>query len=407
MSQSQQQVVGPPEDNPHPAFAASQTVAANQTTAAVRRDAKSSQVVGGTSSLIKLALLGIIPLMLFGEVSWATVIYIRSADHTITLKRGMHELIVQRGDTVVHTRNFEVVRGKNAVLRITLEKNAGLPATKTIPSPTAAANRRAAEWVLSVGGYLYFSSDNTEGIYNKIDKVEDMPQGAFDITIVRLSEKQFDEADLKNLQGLTKLVQLELKSATMTGSGIAHLTKLPSLYYLNIGRAAITDEGMSHVAKLPKLSHLEANEVRFSDAGVQHLVGHPTLKTLGLSGANITDGCAVHLKRIPKMDFLSLHHALITDVTLAHLAEMKSLTRINLQNTKITDAGLRHLAKMEGLNYLDVRNTKITDAGLMHLKLSPKLTQLWANGMTATDQGMLDLNAAREAADLPAIKVSR
>jgi hypothetical protein len=392
------------------------------------------RVVGSTSSSIKLALLGVIPLMLIGAVSWATVIYIRSADQTIkieiddptakvtidgaeititgigdtiTLKRGMHELIVQRGDTVVYTRNFEVVKGKNPVLRITLEQNAGIPAAKTTPSPTAVANRRAAEWVLSVGGYLYFSSEDTEGIFNKIEKVEDVPQGLFDITIVRLGGKQFDEADLKNLQGLPKLRELELTSTSMTGSGFAHLVNLPSLVAVNISRSAMTDEGMFHVAKLPKLSNLSANEIRFGDTGVEHLAGHPTLKTLALSGANITDGCVVHIKQIPKLDNLSFHNALITDAALVHLAEMTSLTRINLQNTKITDVGLMHLAKREGLTYLDVRSTKVTDTGLMHLKSLPKLTQLWVNGVSITDQGALDLNAAREAADLPEITVAR
>ena len=38
----------------------------------------------------------------------------------ITLKPGKHGLIVKRGDVVVETRDFTVLRGENPVLRITL-----------------------------------------------------------------------------------------------------------------------------------------------------------------------------------------------------------------------------------------------------------------------------------------------
>src|SRR5262249_52667151 len=56
----------------------------------------------------------------------------------ITLKPGKHGLVIKRGDVVVETREFNVMRGDNPVLKISL------PAVATGQGPTVAKGRLAA-----------------------------------------------------------------------------------------------------------------------------------------------------------------------------------------------------------------------------------------------------------------------
>ncbi|MBT4865890.1 MAG: protein kinase [Planctomycetaceae bacterium] len=67
------------------------------------------------------------------------VITITGVGDTIQLKPGMHELIVERGDTKVHTRQFEVFKGKNPVLRITVNEYAEDIPKDQWPEPLAPA----------------------------------------------------------------------------------------------------------------------------------------------------------------------------------------------------------------------------------------------------------------------------
>lgn len=95
-------------------------------------------------------------------------IRIENVGETIRLSPGDHKYVLRRGDEVIETDNFTVVRGENEVLRIDLANNveARVPAADVSPTstPSSASDRefvevRRFEGNPKIKGALEFSSD--------------------------------------------------------------------------------------------------------------------------------------------------------------------------------------------------------------------------------------------------------
>jgi serine/threonine protein kinase len=171
-------------------------------------------------------------------------------------------------------------------------------------------NRRAAEWVLSVGGFVRISQDREVKVASKL------PSTRFSVTQVDLSGKSIDDNGLTNLAGLS-LTHLNLYATRVTDAGLAKLAALARVNYLNLGRTAVTDEGLARLKELRGLDWLYLNETGVSDAGLARLQDVPALKKLQLND-------------LP-----------ITNAGLARLQGIKSLTYLNVQGTGVTKEGLQ------------------------------------------------------------------
>jgi len=64
---------------------------------------------------------------------------------------------------------------------------------------------------------------------------------------------------LRNLDGLTALIRLELDSTRVTDAGVARIAHLPRLQGLDLGKTALSDAGMAHLRRLPGLRWLDAS----------------------------------------------------------------------------------------------------------------------------------------------------
>jgi hypothetical protein len=219
-------------------------------------------------------------------------------------------------------------------------------------TPNNAAERRAAEWVLSKGGaveVLLPGKADAEPINLPL------PDVPFCVVNVTLEPSNVEDDDLKNLQDLAKLRLLSLHRADK-----------------------ITDKGLAYIGSLTTLQVLDLYHTKITDAGMEHV------------------------ERLQQLQRLSVHETALTDAGLSHLANLKELTALNLSGTRVSDRGLVHLAGLAKLGWLQLRNTAVTDEGLRHLRGLTALHELYLDSDKISEKAAADLKTS-----LPYCKISR
>jgi Leucine-rich repeat (LRR) protein len=272
------------------------------------------------------------------------------------------------------------------------------------------SDRRAAEYVLSIGGTVRIN-----GAEREIGAVAELPQGPFRLTSVNLrGNKQVTDASLAAFQDCTNVTYLNLSGTQVTDEGLMHfkdckgLTELRlegvrvtdaglaafkncNLKTFNLGNTPVTDAGLAHLKDCKDLTVCHLLNTPVTDTGLAHLKDCKNLTWLDLRGTKVTDTGLAYFKDCKNLSTLWLVNTPITDAGLALFESCKKLTQLELSGTSITDAGLAHFTDCKNLIVLYLDGTKVSDAGLAHFKGTP-LTHLWINNTGITDltplQGM-------------------
>ena len=203
---------------------------------------------------------------------------------------------------------------------------------------SADPDRRAAEWVLSIGGKIQVNDQERE-----IPAAE-LPKQPFRLTGVNLRDNQ-----------------------KVTDAGLAHFKDCKNLAWLNLGQTAVTDAGLAHFKDCKNLTRLKLYGTRVTDAGLAHFQDCKNLTELSLDHMAVTDAGLAHFKDCKNLTQLNLGQTAVTDAGLAHLKDCKNLTELNMADTNVSDSGLEQLARYSKLTFLNVTNTKVTEAGVKKL----------------------------------------
>lgn len=261
----------------------------------------------------------------------------------IQLKPGQYTVETQKDGKVVRRDPVTISKNERQIVRVSWERPPGVD-----------HDRRAAEYVLSIGGRVKVNDEDQD-----ITAAADLPQGPFRLTMVELSQnKQVTDAGLavfKDCKNLTRL----------------------SLWQTNVG-----DEGLVHVKDCKAVTHLWLGSTRVTDAGMAHLDGRTNLVLLDLLATNVTDVGLGYLKGCRGMDNLSLCNTGVTDAGLAHIKDFKSMRNLFLNSTQVTDAGLTRLAGLDRLGFLGLTQApQVTAKGVASLAKSlPQCIIDWDGG---------------------------
>jgi serine/threonine protein kinase len=303
--------------------------------------------------------------------------------------------------------------------------DAPVAAEKTAPpAPSAVAAgesgsswRRAAEWVLSLGGEI-----NVKGVAGGIKAVKDLPSGRFSIQRIFLNLKPKEGAaitddDLTRLNGLRDLEVLQLHHLpNVTGSGLAalascadsmreiecynvglqpacidHLLRWKNLQVVNFNDTkSLTSEAL---ARLAALKHLRDLSLRgnpgFDSKALLALAECTKVTSLDLNGTAVADEGLSALKGMTGLERLDLVDVRgVHGSGLAHLAGLMQLKTLRLANTQVVDESLRALSNLTSLEVLDLKQTKITSACLPHLAGLTKLKSLNLAAPDFTGEGL-------------------
>jgi serine/threonine protein kinase/Leucine-rich repeat (LRR) protein len=295
-------------------------------------------------------------------------VYDKVKDRRFVLSPGDYDIEVrEEGDGGVRfaTKRVTITRGgkETFVARLELAK-AKTPDTDTTPV-RAGDERKAAEWVLSLGGKVTVRDGDGEREVSTAKELPAEPQ------VVRVDLNHRDgvtDADLARLRPMSRLSWLKLDGTPVTDAGLAHLKGMTSLTALDLGDTKVSNAGLEQLKGLTGLTLLLLNGTSVSGAGLQHLQTLPRLTNLGLARTPIGDTGLQKIEPLTNLAILDLGVTTVSDAGMAHLKPLTALERLNLYDTKVTDAGMAHLKVLPRLVSADVRSTKVTNAGVAALR---------------------------------------
>ncbi|MBI3469015.1 MAG: SUMF1/EgtB/PvdO family nonheme iron enzyme, partial [Planctomycetes bacterium] len=109
----------------------------------------------------------------------------------------------------------------------------------TATSTTSDRDRRAAEWVLSIGGNIKIKENGQE---RQTGAVGDLPRGAFELTVGDLnSNPKVSDAGLAHFKDCKNLTWLVLSNTHVSDAGVAHFKDCKNLMVLHLGGTQVSD----------------------------------------------------------------------------------------------------------------------------------------------------------------------
>jgi serine/threonine protein kinase/Leucine-rich repeat (LRR) protein len=246
-------------------------------------------------------------------------------------------------------------------------------------------DRRAAEYVLSIGGVIRIDGGDRE-----IRAAAQLPKEAFRLTDVDLNfNKQVTDAGLAAFKDCTSVTALGLYACgQVTDAGLAHFKDCKDLSLLYIEGVGVTDAALAVFANYKNLTVLQLGNTRVTDAGLAHLQDIKSLTSIQLLNQPVTDAGLAHLKNCKNLTHLDLRGTQVTDAGLAHFKDCKDLSVLWLGSTSITDVGLALFKDCQNLTQLDLAGTSITDDGVARVKGHKSLTSLDLQGTPVTDAAL-------------------
>src|ERR1019366_4740994 len=152
------------------------------------------------------------------------------------------------------------------------------------PKAAADPDRKAAEWVLSIGGIVKVNGEARE-----IKAPADLPQGVFDLTCVHLVDNpKVSDAGLTNFKDCKNLTRLVLFGTPVSDAGLAHLKDCKNFQDLILNGIKVGDAGLAYFKDCKNLKHLALGGTQMSGAGLAHLKDCNSLKTISLNGSKVS-----------------------------------------------------------------------------------------------------------------------
>jgi eukaryotic-like serine/threonine-protein kinase len=274
---------------------------------------------------------------------------IKPGERNKDLPQGHYAIEVVGADGVkLDTPRFEMFKDGKVIVRVILEPKT---AAKDV-------DRRAAEWVLSIGGQVKVDVNGKE---SEVVVVEELPNSPFRLRSVNLAHhSHVSNGELVLLKGLKHLTTLDLGETRVSDEGLVHLANLTSLQVLRLFGTKVTCSGVKHLAGLTELRELSLGKTPLNETQLVHLQQFPKLDHIGLGWTRISDAGMVHLRKPTRLTSLYIAFTAIGDPGLAHLKEQTQLRELNLFGTRVTDNSLEVLLALKNLQLLELRKTAIT-----------------------------------------------
>ena len=257
------------------------------------------------------------------------------------------------------------------------------------PGTTASADpdRRAAEWVLSIGGTIKINESGNE---RDIKPGGELPRGPFELTIIDLSGNQkVTTAGLAHFKDCNNLTRLGLPNTQVSDAGLVYFKGCNNLTSLYLGGTQVTDAGLAYFKDCKYLTILDVGGTRVSDAGLAYFNDCKNLTSLAFGGATkVSDAGLVYFKDRNNLTTLYLGGTRVSDAGLAYFKDCKYLTILDLGGAHVSDAGLVYFKDCKNLTTLYLGGTRVSDAGLAYFKDCKYLTILDLGGAHVSDAGL-------------------
>ena len=182
-----------------------------------------------------------------------------------------------------------------------LAPNEDNPRMNTAVSP----DRRAAEWILSIGGKVRVNDNTQDDIVDKAN----LPSDGFRLTYIQLSGK-----------------------AQVRDDDLAIFASCQDLAAIGLDHTGIGNAGVRPFANAKRLTHVYVQGTRINDEGLASFAGCKDLLALGLGGTRVTSNSIQTIRGFSKLQFLDVTKTKI------NLTEIENLGAA-LPNCKIVHDG--------------------------------------------------------------------
>jgi serine/threonine protein kinase/WD40 repeat protein len=252
-------------------------------------------------------------------------------------------------------------------------------------------DRKAAEWIVSVGGSVRVSTAQGAGdLISAPEKVPTEPFQVLDVVLTKTDEISVEDFDL--LAGLGECNSLDLSridddclnriSGTnisgalnvndkFTDKAITNLATrndISRIRQLRINSTNLTGESLSNISAR-SFTQLWLRSPSLTDDALRHLSGWEADWLSLLSAAKISDAGIKHVAQMKRVHFLQLSGTSVTNTGLADLCRSRpELSILELDETQVTDEGLVHLAQLRQLEEVSLLKTKVTETGVAKVK---------------------------------------
>jgi len=274
--------------------------------------------------------------------------------------------------------------------------NKTTPTQSTAP-PLAVAtdpDRRAAEWVLSMGGGLSISPGG------RISKIDDLPDEPFVVTYIGVSDNQaVNDAALSHIRGLSRLRHLGLEKTGITDKGLEIVGSLSGLQGLHAAYTGVSDKGLSYLSQLTALESLFLHHTDVTGEGLGHL-SNLKLEVLDINGIPLGQEGMEALACIDTLFALNIGAPNPADLRLDRIGELPSVKCLGVHCSEFGDSDITPLLKLKHLKVLGLVGTKITEAGLASLRESLPNCEI-STEAKAWDKGQWRLRSSAESSDSP------
>ncbi|MFL5244560.1 MAG: hypothetical protein ACJ8FY_20870 [Gemmataceae bacterium] len=196
------------------------------------------------------------------------------------LAPGRYQVQASKGNRPVHWELVTIRRDDKQVVKVSLEGYQSEPES---------TRRRAAEWILEIGGEV-LTMPVGGGEWTRVAEAVDLPREAFWVHRIELERNRYvTDTGLEHLEALTELQGLVLLDCSrVTDAGLVHLKGLKRLYGLDLIGTQVTNRGLENLEGLTELGHLWLTGTRVTDAGLVHLQRLTKLQNLYLGKTKVS-----------------------------------------------------------------------------------------------------------------------
>jgi eukaryotic-like serine/threonine-protein kinase len=235
---------------------------------------------------------------------------------------------------------------------------------ETAPASNLSTDRKAAEWVLSIGGTV-----RIDGSEKEIREPSELPRNAIRLVAVDLhSKKQVIDQELTRFKDCKNLQEIILAGTEVGDAGMAHFKECKKLKKIHIAHTQVTDSGINNFKDCEDLEIVDFSGTKISDIGLAYFKDCKNLKQFYLGNCNVTDAGLAIFKGRGDITTLGLGGTKITDTGLSYFKECKNLSTLTVDSTQATDAGLNYFSNCKNLWLITIQKTKVTAAKFEQLK---------------------------------------
>ncbi|WP_254508179.1 SUMF1/EgtB/PvdO family nonheme iron enzyme [Anatilimnocola floriformis] len=214
-------------------------------------------------------------------------------------------------------------------------------------SPDYAAERKAAEWVLSVNGKVAFEDASGKVIRKVSESSTTLPVEDFAISAIELINLGLDDQLLANLSSCTRIKSADIRGNRFTSIGLQNLSKCRRLNYLSVANNPI---GAGFGKLLQNWPHIEAvftASRSIDDAAMEGMPILPRLWVLSLEGSSLSDdGFASVLRCCPRLGVIDIQS---TKFGWKGLKSAPTLWKVGCSGSRLTRESVQTLLELPSL----------------------------------------------------------